>query len=440
MFPLIEGDEFSNFVNDIKHHGQREKALVVKGPERGELQIVDGRNRYRATQAAKQKFLYEIWDGKGSLAELACSLNLQRRHLTPSQKAAAGVAIEEQFAIEAEARRKAGKHLPANLPGGAKGEARELAARACGVSARYITDAKLVHQTDPALFAQLIGGGVTISQAMRSVRVAAKRDQAKAASRSGRVIDPENCTIIVGDCVKKMPTLPRRTFRLAFWDPPYNLGFNYFDDPTRDRLKDAAYLKMIGSAIAEGAELLTPDGTLCLMICEEWVAEFKPLLLDAGLHVRRLIVWHESFGQNGKSNFGKTCRYIWYAVKDPDNYVFDAASILTESKRASIYNDKRAMPGGKVPDALWDFSRLAGTFKERIPDKGIPTQLPVELVKRAVRCFTEIGDHVLDAFGGTGTTARAALQCGRKCTLIERSPRYAEIIRRELTRDNEGKG
>jgi hypothetical protein len=41
------------------------------------------------------------------------------------------------------------------------------------------------------------------------------------------------------------------------------------------------------------------------------------------------------------------------------------------------------MPGGKVLDALWDFSRVCGTFDERIKDPGIPTQLPEELVKRA---------------------------------------------------------
>jgi phage terminase large subunit-like protein len=58
------------------------------------------------------------------------------------------------------------------------------------------------------------------------------------------------------------------------------------------------------------------------------------MLENAGLHVRRLIVWHESFGQAGNKNFGRTCRFIWYAVKDP-NYVFNEHAALTESKRAT---------------------------------------------------------------------------------------------------------
>jgi DNA modification methylase len=190
---------------------------------------------------------------------------------------------------------------------------------------------------------------------------------------------------------------------------------------------------MISSAVEIARELLTPDGTLCMMICEEHIDLFGQIIRAAGFHVRRLIVWFESFGQAGKGNFGRTTRFIWYATKSKDSFVFNEHELLTIAKRESVYGDKRFMPGGKVLDSLWeDCPRVCGTYGERVPDEGVPTQLPEKLVERIVAGFTEPGDSVVDFFAGTGTTARAALSLGRKCVLIDRSKKYIDIARREL--------
>ncbi|HEX8342359.1 MAG TPA: DNA modification methylase [Tepidisphaeraceae bacterium] len=318
------------------------------------------------------------------------------------------------------------------------GKSRDAAGGLFGVSGRYVAEARKVRDADPELFRAVFEGRETVNRAKLQLHRRSRASAAKAAARSGRLVSPDDCTILVGDALREMEKLPRGKFRLVFADPPYNLGFTYDADPTKDALPPIKYCHLTHAWIKEAAELLTPDGALCWMIPEEWVIDAGGTIREVGLHMRRLIVWHESFGQNGKSNFGRTCRFIWYATKSKTDFVFDAGSILVESKRSSVYNDPRAMPDGKVPDALWDFSRVAGTFAERIPDEGIPTQLPVDLVTRAVRCFTEIGDVVLDPFGGTGTTARAALRCGRKCVTIERSRKYAAIIRRELLAISKG--
>lgn len=64
-----------------------------------------------------------------------------------------------------------------------------------------------------------------------------------------------------------------------------------------------------------------------------------------------------------------------------------------------------------------------------------PTQKPLELVRGLVERFTEPGDLVFDPFGGSGTTARACKDLGRRCILVEQVERYCEIAARRLSQE-----
>ena len=56
------------------------------------------------------------------------------------------------------------------------------------------------------------------------------------------------------------------------------------------------------------------------------------------------------------------------------------------------------------------------------------TEKPVELATRAIQYSSRPGEHVLDLFGGSGSTLIAAEQTGRKAFLIELDPLYADVI------------
>jgi ParB-like chromosome segregation protein Spo0J len=83
MFPLMEGDEFNNLVEDIEANGLVEGITVKDG------QIVDGRNRYLACKTARYKFkkndFVELPEDADVLAYIV-SKNIQRRHLTAEGK------------------------------------------------------------------------------------------------------------------------------------------------------------------------------------------------------------------------------------------------------------------------------------------------------------------------------------------------------------------
>lgn len=53
---------------------------------------------------------------------------------------------------------------------------------------------------------------------------------------------------------------------------------------------------------------------------------------------------------------------------------------------------------------------------------------PIALPEFFIRAFTDAGDLVYDPFGGSGTTAVAALRTGRQGYCAEVSPRYCDVI------------
>jgi len=59
-------------------------------------------------------------------------------------------------------------------------------------------------------------------------------------------------------------------------------------------------------------------------------------------------------------------------------------------------------------------------------ERGLhPTQKPVALFEYMIRTYTQPGQTVLDNTAGSGTTAIAAMNCGRDWVCIERDPEYA---------------
>ena len=73
-------------------------------------------------------------------------------------------------------------------------------------------------------------------------------------------------------------------------------------------------------------------------------------------------------------------------------------------------------------------------FSEPKPSKSElhPTMKPVPLVSRHLKNSARPGDIVVDAFGGSGSTAVAAHQLGMKSRLMELDPKYVDVIVRRL--------
>ena len=78
-------------------------------------------------------------------------------------------------------------------------------------------------------------------------------------------------------------------------------------------------------------------------------------------------------------------------------------------------------PAERTWDTVWEIPRPKRSTEH-------PTMKPVELVERAVLLSSKAGALVLDPFGGSGTTLLACHRAGRQARLIEKDPRYVDVI------------
>ena len=239
-----------------------------------------------------------------------------------------------------------------------------------------------------------------------------------------------NYSITTGDCIEGMAALPPGSVDLIVADPPYNIGIDYGDGEKADRLRDADYTAWVHRWIATAAGTLAPHGAMFVICGHEYAADHQLAMRAAGLHWRNTVTWVESFGVNCRRKFNRTSRPMFYAVKHPRRFTFNVEALTTPSARQTKYGDKRANPAGKVLDDVWVIPRVCGTFRERVD--GVPTQLPLALVRRPVLGLSRPGDLVVDPFTGSGTTGVVCIEHGRRFQGFELRAGFAAIARARI--------
>lgn len=95
--------------------------------------------------------------------------------------------------------------------------------------------------------------------------------------------------------------------------------------------------------------------------------------------------------------------------------------------RRKVYLDEHEGVG--VQDIWLDFK---DAHNQNIKITGYPTEKNFDLIRRIVEASSNEGDLVLDAFGGSGTLAHAAIESGRNWISIDNSPLAVQATVRRL--------
>lgn len=180
LFPLMDTTELEGLTASIKDVGIQVPILLYEG------KIIDGRNRYRACLAADVDPKFEQASFSCSPEEYVASLNLERRHLTTTQRAMIAAEIKRRLAKAAKERQRegakaggqsGGSKVPANLPEGlpstsskppSERESRTEAARIMNVSPRSVQAADTVlKRAAPELKSAVAAGKIPVSVAAK---------------------------------------------------------------------------------------------------------------------------------------------------------------------------------------------------------------------------------------------------------------------------------
>lgn len=140
IFPMLPEDKLLELADDIEKNGQREAILILDG------KILDGRNRSCACQLKGIRLVTKIVTDIDDPVAYVLSLNLHRRHLTPSQASMCAARARELYEQQAKERMLSGKKSDPveNLPQGESSKARDAAGKAFGVSGKSVDFAKKV--------------------------------------------------------------------------------------------------------------------------------------------------------------------------------------------------------------------------------------------------------------------------------------------------------
>lgn len=162
-FPDMPANDYASLVSDIDANGLREPGWVYEG------MILDGWHRYRACEESGRPFTYAEYTGDDPVG-LVKSRNLERRHLTASQKAAAVVACNEWAESGSNQHTGKGGGSPSAPPSATVAQM----AKEAGVGHRTIKQAKQAH--DAGLGGAVRDGALSVKAASE---IAKGRDPAK---------------------------------------------------------------------------------------------------------------------------------------------------------------------------------------------------------------------------------------------------------------------
>ena len=224
-------------------------------------------------------------------------------------------------------------------------------------------------------------------------------------------------TIICGDCLDVMRSLPDQAVDLVVTSPPYNLrnstgnrgtsrkwrtkqhGYSHHDD----NMPHHEYIKWQRACLSEMMRLIPDTGAI--FYNHKWRVQ-GGLMQDrndivGGFPVRQIIIWERSGGLNFNDHYFLPTYEVIYLISKPGFLLIPKANSVGD---------------------VWKFPQEQ--------NKSHPCPFPVELPERIIG--STAAQVILDPFIGSGTTAVAAKRLNRQYIGIDLSPDYCQLAEARL--------
>ncbi|MBL8090810.1 MAG: site-specific DNA-methyltransferase [Anaerolineales bacterium] len=247
-------------------------------------------------------------------------------------------------------------------------------------------------------------------------------------------------TVIQGNCIDVLKSLPKNSVDLIFADPPYFLQLeNELWRPNQSKVKTVddkwdkfkdyqEYDQFTLDWLTAAQKVLKETGTIWVIGTYHNIYRVGSIMQDLGYWFLNDVVWIKN---NPMPNF-RGVRFtnahetlIWAKKNKEAKYTFNHHDVKALNENLQMRSD-------------WSFWALSlANGKERIKSKsnGLrshSTQKPESLLYRVILSSSKVGDVILDPFFGTGTTGAVAKKLGRNWIGIEKNKNYIRIAKKRI--------
>ena len=259
-------------------------------------------------------------------------------------------------------------------------------------------------------------------------------------------------TIGIGDSEKLLKELPAESVDLVFTSPPYyNAKPEYAEYLSYEEylLKMKRIIHECGRVLNEGRFFVINVSPVLIRRASRSEAsrriavpfDFHRLFIEEGFEFIDDIIWVKPEGAGWATGRGRR----FAADRNPLQYkpVPVTEYVLVYRKKTDKlidwlirkHPDQEAVSNSKIADGyektnIWKIT--PAHCKEH------PAIFPIELAEKVITYYSFEKDVVLDPFGGTGTTARAAINLKRRFAIFEKEEKYANMLKSSLLRNNKG--
>jgi len=191
---------------------------------------------------------------------------------------------------------------------------------------------------------------------------------------------------------------------MCITDPPYNVAY---EGKTKDALKiendsmgNDDFYKFLYDFYSALTTAVKKGGAIYVWHASSEIINFGKAMVDAGWLLKQQLIWVKNTMVMGRQDYQwkhEPCLYGWLAG--------DSHKWYSDRKQTTIIE--------------WDKPSRNGEH---------PTMKPIGLFSYQINNSSKIGDIVIDAFGGSGTTMVACEQLKRKSRIIEYDPKYCQVI------------
>jgi site-specific DNA-methyltransferase (adenine-specific) len=263
--------------------------------------------------------------------------------------------------------------------------------------------------------------------------------------------------IVHAEALTLLRELPDGCAGLVYADPPFNTGsrragfrLTTVRDPRgtrsgfagaryRSHRTDTAgfddsfddYLSWLRPRIEESRRALAPHGTLYLHV-DPRESHYCKVLLDEvfgrDCFVNE-VIWAYDYGARTTTRWPAKHDVILVYARTAAGHHFDLTEVDRIPYMAPGLQTSDRAARGKTPTDVWWHTIVPTNSRERT---GYPTQKPLGILRRIVAASSRADDLVVDWCAGSGTTAVAARELGRRFIAGDTSADSIRVMRERL--------